>query len=251
MPKRHAGITLVEALVTVTLVAVVFAMTFGIYMQAARIYTRTSVRIEPQHSLMLAMKKMESDIREAMFIRIGSNASMVEIALPRKDANGMILMTTVVMNSQTGLSTIGRIEGKHVCYFLGRPDASYPNRAIPDALYGNTIYKITTGSNSTTGADIIRADGTLNAYYTGAVKMVSGVLSRPMITNPSTGQEVAGTIFSYAGSSGTSTSPQGLSAQIVRISLSVPVQVSEGNTRVTRNHNLSTEFCLRNFESLN
>lgn len=252
MNRKHLGVSLLEIMISISLIAIVFIITIGLYLQAGQIFSRTSVRIEPQRSLMLAMKKMESEIREAMFIRIGSNSSMVELAMPLRDQNDMIAMSKIQLDSNGTRSTIGRSEGKHICYFLGRPDIYDTTLAVPDAIYGNTIYQIYTGNNTTTGSDIINSEGQLAYSYRNASKIISGVRPHAIVTDPGTGQEVIGPIFSYVGYNDTNWyTSKGLNSQLVRISLTVPVTVVAGKIKTVRNHTVASEFCLRNFESLN
>jgi Tfp pilus assembly protein PilE len=251
MERRYRGVTLPEMVVVIAFIAIVSITIVSLFMQSARVYARTSSRVEPQASLMLAMHRMEKQIREAMFIRVGSSSTSVEIALPQKDTSGFIRLKSIEIDTTLHKRALVRIEGKHLCFFLGRRDPTNPGGAIPDAVNGNTIFLVTTGSDTAAGTDIIDSLGALAPSYSKAETIISGVLSIPTIVDPAyPGQQKPTTIFSYATNGMASSAFQdGLNAQIVRITLTVPIQ--QTGVIGTQNHTLSTQFCLRNFESLN
>lgn len=121
MIRKQYGVSLVEMMVSVSLVAIVFTITVGLFMQAGKVFSRTSVRIEPQRSLTLAIKKMEGDMREAMFVRIGSNSTMVELGMPLLDENGMIAMSNITRPHRFHANCLAVFLGYFACDSSLRP----------------------------------------------------------------------------------------------------------------------------------
>lgn len=253
MPKFHRGTTLPELLVVVAFIAVVTVAISQLSMQSMRIYSRTSEHINPEASLNLALKRMERTIREAMFIRLGSSSTAVEIIIPIKDNAGRIQTASTVINADTQTKALVRREGKHVCYFLGRYSSGSPSLAIPDPANGNTLFMVTTGNNTTMGTDIISSTGVLASSYAQAKEIITGITSAPTVVDPDhPGQALPTTIFAYATNSmDTSASPYGLNAQLLRVTLSMPIVHGPSGGEAIRDHTVSTQFCLRNFETLN
>lgn len=253
MYKLHRGTTLIEMLVVVAFIAVVTVAITQLSMQSMKIYTRTSEHINPEASLNLALKRMERPIREAMFIRLGSSSTAVEIVIPIKDNAGRIQTASTVINADTQTKALVRREGKHLCYFLGRYSEGAPALAIPDAVNGNTIFMVTTGSDTTVGTDIISSTGTMASSYAHAKEIITGITSTPSIVDPDhPGQALPTTVFAYATNGvDASASPNGLNAQLLRVTLSMPIVHGPSGGEAIRDHTVSTQFCLRNFETLN
>jgi prepilin-type N-terminal cleavage/methylation domain-containing protein len=244
MQRRCSGLTLIEILVVVSVLALMTIVIASFAMQSMRLFAEyqplligKSKRLAPQAAMMLGLKRMNTEIREAMFIRVGSSDTAVEIALPKRDDKGNILLNYVELNKETHSRALMRTEGMHVCFFLGRKDPADPKGAIPDLVNGDTIFRVASGSADQTGGDIIQSDGTLP-------DSVSNV--RAIITDITK----VSYIFSYYDAAESSSYQNGMNAKIVRINLSYPVTITTPAGNVKRNQVLSTEFCLRNFETL-
>lgn len=116
MPRRMTvGVTLMELLIAVFIIGLAFFVVVNISIKASELYARTSVHIEPQQSTMIAFKRMEREIRQAMSISTTtpSPSTWIEITLPQKDAQGL---NELAVDSYGRLSLI---PGATVDYFLG------------------------------------------------------------------------------------------------------------------------------------
>lgn len=252
MLRYHRGITLTEVLVVMAVIGLISAAVTTLSMQSMKIYARTSEHIEPEASLELAFKRMGSIVREAMFIRIGSSATAMEVALPLKGNDGKIATNSVLIDTTRGMHALVRAEGMHICFFLGRRSATNPTIAVPDPINGNILFMITTGSKTTTGTDIINDSGSLESSYSNAQAIITGISSSPSVPDPQNpGNALPTTIFAYTTvGSDTSAFHKGLNAQLLRITLTVPIPRGPSGGEAIRDHTLSTQFCLRNFETL-
>lgn len=244
--RRHlSGVTLIELVVTVSLMAIVSIAIVATSMQSMRLYARfrplimgdAPGRSAPQSAMMVGIKRMDREIREALFIRVGSADTAVEIALPKLDAHGDILVENVIVDQVKQRKALMSFEGMHVCFFLGRRDTANPQVAIPDAVNGDTIFRIASGTPTTTGTDIISSGGTLDSSYANATEVISGITK-------------VAYLFSYHNGSDNSSFESGMNARVVRINLTYPVVIPTRAGRIKENQTLTTEFCLRNFETL-
>ena len=237
MRTRGRGFTLVEMMIVMAMIGLATLAIITLSIQSMKIYASTSSQIEPQASLMLAMKNMQWEMREAMFIRLSSDSTACEVIIPIKDSSGSYVMSTE--DGFERLECVDAFTGFACLLFPRRAKSSNPANAIPDAVNGNTIFRITTGSDTTVGTDIISNGSTLSSSYTGAQTIITGVVP-------------AQTSFAYADYSGSGNTAfsDGMNAQIVKISVTVPVTVNTPSGNITQNQTLSSEFCLRNFETL-
>ncbi|HEY3379324.1 MAG TPA: type II secretion system protein [Armatimonadota bacterium] len=252
MTRQHPhGFTLPEILIVVAFIGMVLTSVLTVSMQSSKIYSRMAVHEKAEAVLELALKRMEKVMREAMFIRVGSTSTAVEIALPLKDSGGKIIPSSIEVNPTTHAKALVRQEGKHICFFLGRYSTTNPTQAMPDGVNGNTIFMISSGTDATTGTDIISAAGTLSSSYTNAKEIITGINSVPTVPDPAhPGQALNAFIFTYSTSGTTSAFQDGLNSQILRVTLTMPIANGPSGEPI-HDQTLSTQFCLRNFESLN
>jgi hypothetical protein len=138
------GMTAPELLIVVFIIALTFFVIVNISVKASKLYARTSVHIEPQASAMIAFKRMEREIRQAMVISTTtpSPSTWVEITLPKKDAQGL---NELMVDANNRLLLI---PGKRVNYFLGK------KIALQDS-----VRNIWNARPSNTGTTLFRTEG--------------------------------------------------------------------------------------------
>lgn len=159
------GVTLPEMLISLVIIGITGFMVIAIAIQNNRLYARTSVRIEPQASAMLAFKRMEREIRQAMLISTAtpSPSTWIQIQLPKKDADGL---------NELGVDNQGRIAlipGDYVSYFLGKklsqPDPHKNKWVAQPSVAGTTLFRTKSTYNEVsdtfTDAQIV-VDGIVN-----------------------------------------------------------------------------------------
>jgi hypothetical protein len=208
-----------------------------VFVQATRVYTSTSVHIDPQEQQMLAMKRIEVEMREAMFVNIvtASPSTWVELCLPRTDETG----DNVVVMDANGELGLERDPAKDVAFFLGTKE--YPNpadtdhwNAVPSAT-GHTIFRALSNTRTSSGV------------YPQATVIIDGVASTPMIPDPEhPGQEIAARLFEYWPSDPNDPTRPTRDTQLIVVTLTIPVQEKTGQFV---NHTLRTQYCLRNWNS--
>jgi hypothetical protein len=210
------------------IIALVTGVLLSLMIQTSRVYTRTSAHVEPQASLMLALKRMEREIRDGMFFVLNSTDSTVEIVLPLRETNGMNVITGTSLQ-----------EGNHVCFFLGKKVGGETAwSAVPDPL-GDTIFRIE-------GAGFLQP---LSSSYTNtqAKIIIEGVASTPMVPDPTDPtREIATTVFTYA-----PLDEEGFlmdETRLIRITLTVPLKEHTPSGIRTVNHTMQTSFSLRNLD---
>jgi len=142
-----AGVTLLELVMAAFIIALSFFVIVNISIKASKLYARTSVHIEPQASAMIAFKRMEREIRQAMVISTTtpSPSTWVEITLPEKDAQGL---------NQLSVDATGRLilmPGQTVSYFLGRKlwlqDATHTLWSARPSATGTTLFRAESSYN--------------------------------------------------------------------------------------------------------
>jgi len=113
--KITFGVTLLEMLISVFIIGLTFFVIINISLKASKLYARTNVHIEPQASAMIAFKRMEREIRQAMVISTTtpSPSTWVEVILPEKDDQGLNKLAVDAHNR------LVLIPGVTVSYFLG------------------------------------------------------------------------------------------------------------------------------------
>ena len=238
--RKIAGVTLAELLVVIGIIAIVAIATTTIFLRVTGIYTRTSAHTGPQSAEILALKRMENDLRDAMFVSVvtPTPATWVEISLPQVDSYGVPLM----VKGKDGTIGLTRNPALDTSYFLG--DLVYPTygdkshwNAIPDPN-GHTIFRALSSTKTSAGI-----------FPNGQV-IIDGVLSTPMIPDSKhAGQEIPGRLFEYWPSDPNDPTRPSVDSQLVRVTISIPVQSNTGSGIRVENHTVQTQFCLRNWNS--
>ncbi|MHB9025137.1 MAG: PulJ/GspJ family protein [Armatimonadota bacterium] len=235
MLNRQAyGVTLIEVLISVSFIAIMLAAIISLSVNANRLYLRTSGHIEPQASQMIALKRIERDLREGMFLLTTSSSTWVQVTLPALDDDGH---HRIVQNSETG--RLGLTPGVTVRYFLGTVQYTDSSKqhwlAIP----------------SETGNILFRADAsTVNGLgqYPDARVIIDSILSTPIIPNPvDPTQGTPTSIFTYwpANTDGSPT----INTKLIKITLTKTAVEYLNTGKRTVNHTLWTQFCLRNLQT--
>ncbi|HEY3376781.1 MAG TPA: type II secretion system protein [Armatimonadota bacterium] len=157
--RRQQGMTVIEILTVMALIMVVSTVICKLSMQATQIYLNKSGHIGQQMQLMLAIKNMQQDFREAVAITNNNNSTYwVTITPPLKStqADGTTNANTIgyttvngaqILQLQTSDAT-HPLTAQQIHYFLGMADASHPTpvadgdmlyRAVGAAGSGNTF----------------------------------------------------------------------------------------------------------------
>ena len=238
--RRSFGVTLPELLVVIGIIAIVAIATTTIFLRVTGVYARTSAHTNPQSAEMLALKRIENDLREAMFVSIvtPTPATWVEISLPQVDSNGVPL----IVKGTDGSIGLTRNPALDTSYFLG--DLVYPTfgdkshwNAIPDPN-GHTIFRALSSTKTSAG------------IFPNAMVIIDGVLSTPMVPDPQhPGREIPGRLFEYWPSDPNDPTRPSVDSQLVRVTLTIPVQSNTGSSVLIENHTVQTQFCLRNWNS--
>lgn len=238
--RRFAGVTLPELMVVLGVVALVGMATIKLFIRATGVYTNTSAHYGPQSNEMLALKRMQFDLREAMFVSVvtPTPTTWVEVCLPKEDSSGVSYM---IKGTKDMLGLV-RDPARDTSYFLGKLE--YPNssdkthwNAVPDAT-GHTIFKALSSTKNSDGK------------FPNASIIIDGVLSTPMVPDPlHPGQEIAGRLFEYWPSDPTDPTRPSVDSQLVRVTITIPVTTKTARGSITTNHTVRTQFCLRNWNS--
>lgn len=229
---RVRGATLVEMIIVCVVIAIVFISISTLSIQASKVYARTNIHIEPQASQMLAMTRMQQEIREAIEVVNNdpltnqlSNEKQITIIIPQKDSYGL--------NITTNVNGALQIQEDTTCYIRFRQEV-YP-------VGSNTAHilmeKIDRNSNTVVGS----------------TEIIHGLALTPMNPDPAhPGQNIAGKLFEYypLNDNGTPNDPTddtiGPGTRLVKITLSIPLNQNTPTGGVTVYHTLHTEFALRN-----
>lgn len=174
--RIHAqrGITLVEMLLVIAIIGMVIFSIVAVTMQAGKLHARTSVHLEPQASAMLALKRMQRELRDAMLISTTtpSPSTWIEFTVPAKDEHGL----NRVQTDKHGFLSL--VPGKNLCYFLGTKIVADPqgrNRwtARPDRQ-GTTLFRAETSYDERNdmfyNAQVL-VDKVVNPYTLSATEM--------------------------------------------------------------------------------
>lgn len=216
---RHAGVTLVEMLVVISTVAVVLISIMTISLQFSRIYRHTNAMLVPQSDQLLALRKMERELREAYSLEPTSNATSLEINPPKKTTG-----TTRVIDAQQ--STDGSLtplpESYTIRYFLG---TFVDGEARPNAN-GDTIFRVQS-TDTQDAAGNYPLPGSADKY----------IIVRNLA--PLDGAS----LFSYEPGGAAPTNK----TRLVIVTLNTPVRESEGGNPFTYQR-LTTQFALRNLQ---
>ncbi|HEX2951905.1 MAG TPA: type II secretion system protein [Armatimonadota bacterium] len=235
-----SGMTLVELIIVISTLSLVLVAIFSMTIQFSRMYNKSSNRIEPQASLMLALKQLERDLHAAMGVSTLSNGTWLQLEMPKRDATTNLNVLTETTSPQ-GLLTLQ--SDHYVSYFLGRRlFASELNHdewtAVPDPN-GDTIFRIESPQ------PISPQDSAAVTGFAKAPVIAEHVLAVPVeqdLTQPTV--ENATTIFRY-GPDDTG-APIDPNDRLVKVTFTVPIKVNDGHGWQTVNHTLQTQFNLRN-----
>ncbi len=128
--KNKFGFTLIELMISMTIVVMIIGVILAISVQSLRIYRNTYAYQSSQGDEMLALKKMEKEMREAYYIInnsgtygsvgnvLASNEYHISFTLPKKIAG-----TTPPVNEFVEVNNVLTTIEKPVesnCLFLGR-----------------------------------------------------------------------------------------------------------------------------------
>jgi len=166
MPRGiTVGVTMVELLVSLFIIGLTFFVILNISVKSSKLYARTSVHIEPQASAMIAFKRMEREVRQAMVISTTtpSPSTWVEITLPDKDEQGL---NKLMVNANNRLMLI---PGKTVSYFLGTKITLQSKQQ-----------KSWLAQPSSTGTTLFRAETTYNKFtntFAGARVIIDNIVN--------------------------------------------------------------------------
>lgn len=104
MRTHRYGFTLMEALVVIGVVTLVSASVMGLFLRSSEVYARSSGRVEPQTSQLLALKRMENEIRQAYTISLSEDdpaADILTLTMPEKNENGLIKAYSMNINAES------------------------------------------------------------------------------------------------------------------------------------------------------
>lgn len=231
---------MLELLVSVFIIGLTFFVIVNISIKASKLHARTNVHIEPQASAMIAFKRMEREIRQAMVISTTtpSPSTWIEVILPEKDEQGL---------NKLGVDANNRlvlIPGKTVSYFLGdKLELQDANRKLWRARpsdSGTTLFRAETSYNKLTNSfDNCKSiiDNIVNPSD-------PSIASEPQLTRDA----LANTLFVYTpyddnGTPDDYTDDRPLTTTNL-IAITLVVKAMQNGRPVY--HPLWTRFCLRN-----
>ncbi|MHB0939244.1 MAG: PulJ/GspJ family protein [Armatimonadota bacterium] len=237
---RIRGVTLLEMLISVFIIGLTFFVIINISIKASKLYARTNVHIEPQASAMLAFKRLEREIRQAMVISTTTPtpSTWIEITIPEKDDDGLNKLT---VDAQGKLVLI---PGETISYFLG------DKLTLQDATR-----KLWKAQPNTAGSTLFRSESSYDKpgnYFNHCKIVIDGivnpndpdVMSEPQLTRDA----LENTLFVYTpyddnGTPDDYTDDHPLSTTNV-INITLVVKTMQSGRPVY--HPLWTKFCLRN-----
>jgi len=236
------GVTLMELLVVMFIVGLTSFVIVNISIKANKLFARSSVRIEPQASTMLAFKRMEREIRQAMLISTTtpSSSTWIDVQLPQKDDQGL---------NQLSVDEDGRIQltpGIFVHYFLG---SKVQVRDAQKHLY--------LASPSETGTTLFRAESTYdveNNTFDNARDVIDDIVnpSDPaVLSDPEVNRAaLASTLFSYTPYNDNGTPDDYSDDRPLTNTNLITIALIVKSTLQGRPiyHPLQTKFCLRNLK---
>ncbi|MHB9130066.1 MAG: PilW family protein [Armatimonadota bacterium] len=241
--RQSSGVTLIEMLIVVGVIAMVVTVVITLSLQASRVYARTSKHIEPQESQMLALQRIQRDIRESMSVTTVSNATWMVIHKPVKGSDGKFVLVRNPTTGRLGLS----LDPNALVYFLGT--RQYPDpvdhshwNAVPDTS-GDTLFKADITTQNSSGA------------FPDARVIIDGILPTPMIPDPKhPGKEIPTSLFVYwpipdNGTPNDPTDDPTVYNTMIKITLTKKLEISTPSGRRTENHTLTSQFALRNLQT--
>jgi len=228
------GITLLEVLISTVILSVVLGMILSLLVQTSKLYAKTSPYLTGQSADMLALKRMQRELRDAMLISTTSPSpsTWVEIVLPKKDVAGMNVIQA------DALGNLSLATGSTIDYFLGTK--------IAQSTSDPTLWSAQASDQGTTlfRADHASQTSASPARWSQATIMVDGVVNPAAVATVTSLSTLSQkTLFAYTPSDG-SGNPTALTQLI---SIAVIVQGTyQGRPVYTP---LSTQFCMRNLKS--
>lgn len=243
MTTRHLrGMTLIEVLIVLAIIGLVTGAVGALSIQASKLYARTSWHIEPQSSAMVAFKRLERELRDAMLVSTTtpSPSTWIEVVLPKKDQHGLNILKA---NAQGRLTLLA---GESVCYFLGKKVAQDGANSLlwtaqPDAQ-GTTLFRARSDDYDEAGMQFAHSR-----------VLIDDIVDPRTITEEPSLQQMAvnRTLFVFIpyNDNGTPDDPTDdfprPDTQLIAVTLIVK-STYQGRTVY---HPLSTQFCLRNLHS--
>ncbi|MGQ9729807.1 MAG: PulJ/GspJ family protein [Candidatus Zipacnadales bacterium] len=117
-PKKKPGFTIIEALLTITVLAILSVGVSALYMQALRMYQRGSREATSRDKSALALERMMPDLREAYNVDY-PGPSVIVFTLPARNAEGRYYVDP---------DTRAPAVGKQVAYFQGNASGNYDDQ---------------------------------------------------------------------------------------------------------------------------
>jgi prepilin-type N-terminal cleavage/methylation domain-containing protein len=111
----HRGMTLIEVMTTLTILAIISVGVSGLYIQAIKLYKRGERESTSRDKAALALEKMMPEIREAYNVDY-PGPSLIVFTLPQKDNEGHYLVDP---------ATKTLVAGPQVAFFQSDANGSY------------------------------------------------------------------------------------------------------------------------------
>lgn len=224
--RRSRGLTLVEVLMVIAVISVVMITLLLMIMQNNKLYMRTAVHLDPQASQMIALKRMERELREAMqVLNSPEPATWIHIILPIKDQNGFNVLSYDAATGELGLT-------------LNTTDTTKPMNPNISYFLGNKVSAVAGKTNtyvaeaSTTGTCIFRATSMPSVdsdIFPEAQLIAEGVLNPPLLPDPNNpGKIITGNMFDYFPYPPDQQTVTNLT-HIIRVSVTTPIPVKESS----------------------
>jgi len=114
--RRSRGITLVELLISMSILSALLAGVSLIYFSCLKTYLRSAWKLPPYDEATMAVGEMTRRLREAMLIDSFGPAWLV-VVVPRKDTNGDNVLASVD-------GTLSLVPGKRLAFYLSDDSGS-------------------------------------------------------------------------------------------------------------------------------
>lgn len=115
MPSRRRGMTLIEVMMTMTILAIISVGVSGLYIQAIKLYERGQREATSRDKAALALQKMMPEIREAFNVDY-PGPSLIVITLPETDDEGHYVVDPDTKTLRAG---------NQVAFYQSNADGSY------------------------------------------------------------------------------------------------------------------------------
>lgn len=225
---RQPGLTLIEALVSISVIAIVLFSVLAITFQSSAVYQRTAARQKSQAAQVLALKRIAAELREAKSVSVSSTSTAMLITLPQKDS------TTHMVTILSGTSGPYVPAGATIRYFLGTKSNV--------RLSGGVTHWDATPSD--TGDTLFRIDNSVapvGGVYADAPIVIEGIVTS--IPNGS-GTPTPQRIFVYGPTD--TTTPSSNDVRLVKVTLTMPFTEVTPVGKSTVYQSLSTQLYMRN-----